>query len=216
MEPQRRAIPSSALRAGALLAASSVARSVASCVPFRVARCGLPRAACLVPLRAAPLLAIVALVALVAGCGSAAVTTTPSTPATSASPSASPSSALPVYDESIGGIYQIADVELEPGDDAVRLVFVAPGAAERPLVRLRPRAGAVDIEMVDARPLPAVVHVYPGGDGPITRGRFVFPPDDALVYFRLTLRGGATDDASSMAWQTLSSSVMRLAVTVSH
>ncbi len=192
MEPQHRAAASSALRAAV----------GASLITARAA------------LWVAPLVVLVAAVALVVGCGSTTVTTL--SPAASVSPSASPSSALPVYDESIGGIYQIAGVELEPGDDTVRLVFVAPAAAERPLVRLRPRAGAVDIVMTDSRPLPAVVHTYPGGDGPIVRGRFVFPPDDATVYFRLRLRGGATDDASSMVWETLSPSVMRLAVKVSH
>jgi hypothetical protein len=169
-----------------------------------------------VALRVASLGAVVVVATLVVGCGTTVVTTTPSAPATSSSSSLSPSLALPVYDESIGGIYQIAAVELEPGDDTVRLVFVAPAAAEHPLVRLLPKAGAVDIVMVDSRPLPDVVHDYPAGDGPIARGRFVFPPDDALVYFRLRLRAGTTDDASSMAWETLSPSVMRLAVTVSH
>jgi len=202
VEPQQHAASGSALRAaiGAAL--------ITACAAVRVA----PRVA----LRVAPLAVLVVIAALVVGCGAAGVTTTPSAPAASASPSASPSSALPVYDESIGGLYQVAAVELEPGDDTVRLVIVAPAAAEHPLVRLRPRAGAVDIVLTDTRPLPAVVHTYPGGDGPILRGRFVFPPDDATVYFRIRLAGGATDDASSMEWETLSPSVMRLAVTVSH
>ena len=164
----------------------------------------------------ASLVVVLGLVALVAGCGTSEVTTTSSAPATSAATSASPSASLPVYDESIGGIYQIAGVELEPGDDTVRIVFVAPAAAEHPLVRLQAKAGAVDIVMTDSRPLPAVVHDYPGGDGPILRGRFVFPPDDATVYFRLKLAGGATDDATAMVWEDLSPTVMRLAVTVSH
>jgi len=164
----------------------------------------------------ASLVVVAVLAALVAGCGTGGVTSTSSAPATSAAPSASPSASLPVYDESLGGIYQIAGVELEPGDDTVRIVFVAPAAAEHPLVQLRPKAGAVDIVMIDSRPLPEVVRVYPGGDGPILRGRFVFPPDDATVFFRLRLAGGATDDASSMTWEDLSPTVMRLAVTVSH
>jgi hypothetical protein len=55
------------------------------------------------------------------------VTSTPSVPA--AAPQRPSPVGLPVYDESIGSIYQIAGVELG-GDDTVRLVFVAPEATK--------------------------------------------------------------------------------------
>ena len=153
-----------------------------------------------------------AVVATACGCGatspSARSTPPPPTvapsegPSVSGSPSTVPSTSANVveavsatagYDADLGGEFQAVGVRVtvrqEPGSGSVAIDWVPRvQGSPAPMPRLHTRPGVIDVYLRDMRPHTDIVRALASPSGPVARAQFVFPPDDALVILRLTLR----------------------------
>jgi len=136
----------------------------------------------------------------------------PATPVVTGTPTARPT-VIPRYDDSYGGLQQLASWRLLPGANGLELFVALQHAGLKQRVRLESAPGVLTIDLSDIVPLPTALKPA-NGEGPIVRAGLFFPPDDALVVLRLLLADRTARPQATVRQTQLSTTALRVTVTL--